>query len=201
VRWLLAAVLVVLSTTGLGTDGARAQARVVAFGDSYVHPSSGGVRNGQRPWVALLGEPVRNLGHAGDGVADTLSRVRRAGTLYDSVVVAVGINDVRRRGDFPDQLASFRRDYEAVLDRLSTAQRVVVVPPLPIRRWGDHGSESVLLSYRAVELSVAALHPNVVVADPLPLWRVDTMMMRDGIHANAAGRALIADTVRTALAS
>jgi lysophospholipase L1-like esterase len=198
VRLLLAAVLVVLCTTGLGTDGARAQARVVAFGDSYVHPGRG-VHHGQRPWVALLGEPVRNLGHAGDGVDATLARVRRAGTSFDTVVVAVGINDVRRRGQAPDQLAAFRRDYEAVLDRLASAQRVVVVPPLTIRSWGDHGSEQVMLAYRAIELSLAAAHPNVVVADPLAQWRPDTMLLPDGIHANAAGRELIAATVRAAL--
>ena len=197
-RLLLAAAFVVLCTTGLGTDGARAQARVVAFGDSYVHPGLG-VREGQRPWVALLGQSVRNLGHAGDGVAATLSRVRRAGTSFDAVVLEVGINDVRRHGAAPAQLASFRRDYEAILDRLASAQRVVIVPPLPITRWGAHGSEQVMLAYRAIELSLADLHPNVVVADPLPLWRTDAMLLPDGIHANAAGRALIAATARAAL--
>jgi lysophospholipase L1-like esterase len=198
VRLLLAAVLVVLCTTGLGTDGARAQARVVAFGDSYVNPG-GGVHHGQRPWVALLGEPVRNLGHPGDGVDATLARVRRAGGSFDVVVLEVGINDVRRRGPAPERLAAFRRDYGAVLDRLASARRVVVVPPLTIRSWGDHGSVPVMMAYREVELALAASHPNVVVADPLEQWHADAMLLADGIHANAAGRELIAATVRAAL--
>ena len=197
-RLLLAAVAVVIATTGIGAGGAHAQARVVAFGDSYVNPGAG-VRHGQRPWVELLGEPVRNLGHPGDGVAATLARVRRAGSAFDDVVVAVGINDVRRSGADPERLAAFRRDYGAVLDRLSTAQRVVVVLPQPILSWGDHGSEPVLLTYRGIELELAAAHPNVVVADPLLQWRVGTMLLPDGIHPNAAGRALLAATAKAAL--
>jgi lysophospholipase L1-like esterase len=197
---VLAAALALLAAGVGSNDAARAQPQVVAFGDSYVDPGLG-VRQGQRPWLPLLGGPVRNLGHPGDGVAAALHRVRRAGTSFDVVIVEVGINDVRRHGAGPDQLASFRRDFGAVLDRLASAQRVVVVPPLPIRSWGPRGSESVLLAYREAEADLAASHPNVVVADPVGLWRPEVMLLPDGIHPNASGRALIVTAVRAALAA
>lgn len=196
------AVALVLLGTGVGThDAAQAQARVVAFGDSYVNPGPRGLSEGQRPWLPELGEPVRNLGRAGDRVAATLSRVRRAaGTTIDVAVVQVGINDVCRAGTDPDRLARFRADYREVLQRLSSARLVVVVPPLPVRWWGAHGSEEALVAHRDVVLQLAAEQPGVRVADPLPAWRPDAMLMTDGLHPNALGRAAIADAVREALA-
>ncbi|MDP9183336.1 MAG: SGNH/GDSL hydrolase family protein [Actinomycetota bacterium] len=194
----MAAALVLLGA-GIGTnDAAHAQARVVAFGDSYVHPSAAGWREGQRPWLASLGEPVRNFGHAGDGVASTLKRVRRtAGTTFEVVVLEVGINDVRRSGTDPARLARFRADYEQVLQRLSSALRVVVVPPLPVRGWGKRGSEAALKEHRDVVLELAALHANVRIAEPL--WQPDTMLLPDGLHPDATGRAAIAAAVHAAL--
>lgn len=200
-RWVLAVVLVLLGTGFGGRDAAQAGARVVAFGDSYVNPGPRGLSAGQRSWLPALGEPVRNLGRAGDGVAATLSRVRRAtGTTIDVAVVAVGINDVCRGGTDPGRLARFRADYREVLQRLAAARLVVVVPPLPVRAWGRHGSEAALVAHRDVVLRLAEDLPRVRVADPLPAWRPDTMLMGDGLHPNALGRAAIAAAVRAALA-
>ena len=191
-----------LLATGLGSHNqANAQAKVVAFGDSYVDPGAGGRHLGMRPWVSSLGEPVRNLGHPGDGVADTLARVRHAGGVtFDVAVIEVGINDVRRAGTDPLLMARFRDDYDKVLQRLSSARLVVVVPPLPVISWGSQGSEAALLAHRTVVLELAAHYPNVQVADPLPWWHPETMLMSDGLHPDAQGRVVIADAVRAALA-
>lgn len=201
-RWVVAAVALVLAAGG----GADAQTRLYAYGDSYVNPGPGGLRHGQRPWVALVGEPVANLGHGGDGVARTLLIVRRtAAEAHGDVVLEVGINDLRRDGTDPGALARFTRGYDEVLTRLVGARRVVVVPPLPLQRWSrtgrfPRGSDEALALYRAAVLEVAAHHPNVRVADPLPAWRPDAMLLPDGIHPNTAGRAVIAAAVRAALA-
>ncbi len=198
---LVAAVLVVLAVNG----SADAQDRLVAYGDSYVNPGTTGMRHGQAPWVRLLGQPVVNHGHGGDGVARTLTIVRR--TAYEArgdVVLEVGLNDVRRSGTDPSRLATFRRQYDALLDLLGRARLVVVVLPLPVQRWGtwkpfDRGSEAALEAYRVAVVEVAAEHRNVRVADPLPAWQPERMLLRDGVHPNAAGRAVIAATVRSAL--
>ena len=196
-RWLLAAVFVLLAT-GIGSnDAANAQARVVAFGDSYVNPGPAGWRLGLRPWLGALGNPVRNLGHPGDGVADTLAIARSTkGTPFDVVVLEVGINDVRRFGTDPDRLAHFRADYEQVLQHFSSTRRVLVIPPLLVTSWGERGSETALTEHREIVLELAALHSNVRVAEPS--WKAETMLLADGLHANAAGRAVIAEAVREA---
>jgi lysophospholipase L1-like esterase len=179
---------------------ARADTRLVAYGDSYVKPSVSGARHGQRPWVDLLGQPVVNRGHAADDVRRTLDIVRDTGAAArGDVVVEVGINDVRSGGDDPIHLAAFRIRYGELLDRLGQAHRVVVVPPLPITWWGTHGSLPALEAFRAVVLEVSRDHLNVRVADPYLAWRTSTMLMPDGLHPNAAGRQLLAETVRTAL--
>ena len=196
--WLLAACVLTLVVNGT----ARADTRLVAYGDSYVKPSAAGLRGGQRPWVELLRQPVVNRGHAGDDVRRTLDIVRdTAAPAEGDVVVEVGINDVRGGGDDPIHLAAFRIRYGELLDRLAQARRVVVVPPLPIRRWGDHGSEQALLAFRSVVIEVAHEHANVRLADPYLSWRASTMLMPDGLHPNAAGRQLLATTVREALAA
>jgi lysophospholipase L1-like esterase len=196
-RWVLAVAFVVLAVQA----SARAQTHVVSYGDSYVKPSAAGMREGQRPWVALLHEPVLNHGHAGDGAAATLAIVRR--TAWEArvdAVVEVGINDVRRSGNDAAALAAFTTRYDALLDLLAHARRVVVVPPLPIRNWGQRGSTVALESYRSVVIALAGEHRNVRLADPLPAWRPDTMLLPDGLHPDASGRAVIAAAVRRALA-
>lgn len=193
VRWLLAAVLLGLAVQG----SADAESRFVAYGDSYVNPGSAGMRAGQYPWVGLLGQPVRNLGHPGDGVGRTLRVVRHTARQAQGIaVVAVGINDVRRSGADPAALRLFRARYDELLDRLGSAERVVVVPPLPIRNWGAHGSEQALTAYRTIVIELAGQHANARLADPLPAWQPDTMLLPDGIHPDAAGRAAIAAAVR-----
>lgn len=195
-RWVTAAVLLVVVSNG----AAHAQAGLVAYGDSYLSPNASGLRHGQASWLPLLHERVLNLGHAGDGVNRTLAVVRRTSwRAREEVVVEVGINDVRRSGTDVAALVAFTRRYGELLDRLGAARRVVVVPPLPIRSWGDKGSVPALVEHRDVVIRLAGLHPNVRLADPLPAWRPDTMLLPDGIHANRAGRALIAAAVRQAL--
>ena len=200
-RLLLSAVFVLVAATGVGANHAEAKGRLVAFGDSYVNPGHKGMYHGLRPWVTRRGARVVTRGPPGERGAATLARARRAGSSFDQVVVEVGINDVRRAGDDSVQLALFGQDYEALLDRLSSARRVVVVPPLPILSWGPYGSEAALLTHRSIELQLAAAHPNVVVADPIAEWRPETMLLSDRLHPNAAGRTLIAETVRAALTS
>jgi hypothetical protein len=196
VRWLLAAVLLGLSVQG----SAHAQSRFVAYGDSYVNPGDSGIRRGQAPWVAQLGEPVRNLGHGGDGIDRTLRIVKRtARQVQGDAILAVGINDVRRYGTDPGRLSAFRARYAEALRLLGHAALVVVVPPLPIRDWGDHGSDEALARYRAAVIELAGRQANVRLADPFAAWRVDTMLLPDGIHPNSAGRAVIVQAVRQAL--
>lgn len=195
-RWVAAAALLVLAPTG----GADAEARLVAYGDSYVNPGAAAIRHGHAPWIALLDRPVRNLGHSGDGVDHTLLVVRRtAGQARDTVVVEVGLNDVRRFGTDAGHLAAFRTQYDEVLDLLAQARLVVVVPPLAVERWGPRGSEPALHLYRSVVLALAMEHPNVRVADPFVAWRPRTMLMPDQLHPNVMGRAVIAATVRRTL--
>lgn len=199
-RWLVAAALVVAVS-----GGADAQTRLFVYGDSYVNPGAVGMRHGQAPWVALVGEPVVNLGHGGDGVARTLVVARRtADEVRGDVVLEVGINDLRRDGTDPVALQGFRTRYDEVLALFAGVRRVVVVPPLPLPRWGrtgrfPKGSDEALRLYREAVLQAAARHPNVRVADPLPAWRPDTMILPDGIHPNTAGRAVIATAVEAAL--
>jgi lysophospholipase L1-like esterase len=195
VGWVLAAVVLATAVQG----SARAQAHFVAFGDSYVSPGGAGLRAGQRSWVAQLGEPVRNLGHPGDGIQRTLAVVRRsASQVHGTAVLAVGINDVRRSGTSPGALKAFTTRYDEALRLLRHADLVVVVPPLPIRDWGAHGSVEALMDYRAVVIELAGRHPNARLADAFPAWRPDTMLLPDGIHPNAAGRAAIVAAVRQA---
>jgi len=195
-RWFVAVAILGLSVQA----AAHAQTRFVAYGDSYVNPGRSGMRAGQAPWVALLGEPVRNLGHGGDGIARTLKVVQRtARQVHGDVVLEVGINDVRRSGTDPARLRAFTTRYDETLRLLGHADRVVVVPPLPIRNWGDHGSEEALALYRAAVIELAGRHANVRLADPLRVWRTDTVLLPDGIHPNAAGRAAIVAAVRLAL--
>jgi lysophospholipase L1-like esterase len=202
--WLLRAALlgaVLVAAPG----GAQAQGRLVAYGDSYVHPSAAGLREGQAPWPSLLGQPVINLGHAGDTVDRTLAIVRRtAAEVQGEAVVAVGVNDLRRGGADPTQLARFRSRYDELLTRLDHARRVVVVLPLPPARWDfhgrfSHGSDQVLRLYRAAIASVAARHPNVRVADAVAQWQPGRMLLPDGLHPNRLGRALLASTVERVL--
>jgi lysophospholipase L1-like esterase len=189
----------VLAAVLLGTavqGSARAQSHFVAYGDSYVSPGTSGLRAGQAPWVAQLGRPVRNLGHGGDGIQRTLAIVRRtAGQVQGTAVLAVGINDVRRSGATPAALRAFATRYDEALRLLGHADLLVVVPPLPIRDWGDHGSEQALMAYRAVVIRLAGRHANARLADAFPAWRPDTMLLPDGIHPNAAGRAAIVSAV------
>ena len=195
-RWVTAAVLLVVVSNG----AAHAQSGLVVYGDSYVHPGSLGIREGQASWIGLLHGRVLNLGHAGDGVSRTLAVVRRTSwQVHEDVVVEVGINDVRRSGTDPRKLAAFTRRYAELLDDLGQAQRIVVVAPLPIRNWGAHGSERALEQHRAAVIQLVGEHPNARLADPLPAWRPDTMLLRDGIHPNRRGRALIAAVVWQAL--
>lgn len=200
-RWLLAAALL-----GVAIDGsASAQPRVIAYGDSYVQPAPSGLRSGQAPWLALLHEPLANHGHPGDGAAKTLAIVRRtAGQVHGGVVVVeVGINDVRRNGTDLRRLAAFRLQYESLLGLLSPARLVVVVPPLPVLRYvghapNDHGSVAALALYRQAVLDLASRHANVRVADPARWWRPEAMLLPDGLHPDALGRAVIADVVQAA---
>jgi lysophospholipase L1-like esterase len=190
-----AALLVVVSN-----GAAHAQSGLVAYGDSYIHPGSSGVRQGQATWITLLHGRALNLGHAGDGVSRTLAVVRRTSwQVHEDVVVEVGINDVRRSGTDPGKLAAFARRYGELLDDLDQAQRIVVVPPLPIRNWGSHGSELALEQHRDIVIRLVGEHRNARLADPLPAWRPDTMLLSDGIHPNRQGRALIAGLVGQAL--
>ena len=199
-RWL-----VVLGLVVAVTSRAQADTRLYAFGDSYVNPAGVTRLQDKTPWLALVGQPFVDLGHAGDGVARTLAIATRAQhKVHGVAVVEVGVNDLRRNGTDPARLAAFRRDYALLLHRLDGARRIVVVPPLPLRDWGRHapfdrGSDAALSAYREVVLELARSTPRVTVADPLPRWDLDRVLSHDRVHPNAYGRSVIADAVRKAL--
>ena len=196
-RWLpVAAALLLLGTSSMSINGPSGPT-VVAYGDSYMAPNVLGEAHGQRSWLRGLDRPVINRGHAGDCVEDLLKIVERSPRTTQDVVLEIGINDVYRFGDA--EMASFVDDFGTVLDLLSGARRVVVVLPLPIRRWGPRGSEEALLLHRAAEREIAASHPNARVVDAMGAWQADTMLLADGIHPDVPGREVLATAVMRAL--
>jgi acyl-CoA thioesterase-1 len=164
----------------------RPAGAIVAVGDSlteghYLAPADS--------WPALLGErlgrPVVNLGVSGETAAQVRERIERQGLPPQPalVLVCVGTNDILRGLPEPPLLGALR----GLVQRAQATGAPVVV--IGVESWRhpqrpfDHGA-----AFRKVAAETGAGYlPDLgrgVVSDPA--------LMRDAIHPNAAGNAVIA---------
>lgn len=197
------AMLVGCSSATAGGPVRPPGAAILAYGHSYVS----GVPGQPPPWPALLastlGLPLMDLGHGGDVGSRCLSRMERAAvptTDGDVVIWECDLNDVRRYGLDASHLQGFRQAFVAALARMRRG-RVVVVEDPPITGWGlyppfNHGSIAALDRYNAVIEGTAP--PSVHVVKVLG-WDPTTMLARDAVHPNDAGKRAIASTVAAAV--
>ena len=176
---------------------------VVAYGHSYIS----GVPGQPPPWPTLLastlGLPLVDLGHGGAIGSRCLSRMEGTSvraTDSDVVVWECDLNDVRRYGLDPGHLESFRQAFVSVVARLRHG-RIVVVEDPPITAWGlyppfNHGSVAAMDRYDSVIEGAAPASVHVV---KVLGWDPATMLARDGVHPNDAGKRAIASTVAAAV--
>lgn len=207
---VIASVLVGCAGSGSGggapvSVGPARQAVVLAYGHSYVS----GVPGQPPPWPTVLASDLRlplvDLGHGGDVATRCLSRMASAAEHPadgDVVVWECDLNDVRRYGADAGHLETFRKAFASALARMGHG-RVVVVEDPPITGWGlyppfNHGSVAALDRYNAVIERSAP--PSVHVVKVLG-WDPTTMLARDAVHPNDAGKRAIASTVAAAVRS
>lgn len=163
---------------------------ILAFGDSLVE-GVGATRGND--FVSILsrkiGEPIINLGRAGDTTAQGLLRIGEALELEPRIVIVLlGGNDFLRKVPSAETFSNLR---EIVAKFQDSGSAVLVL-----------GVRSGLFSDRADELyeSLAEETRSAYVPDVLSGLFGDQRYMSDAIHPNDAGYARIAERVSVALA-
>jgi lysophospholipase L1-like esterase len=172
-------------------------------------------------WVALVqqgldqrGAAVRllNLGVGGDTVRHLAARWQRdvLDLRPDTLVVGVGINDVWRRFDTPQDPAAhvpceeFSATYDRLLRGLRPRPRLLLLTPFfiqpqradPMRRMMDEYGAAVrelAARHGAASLDLQALFDEACLTQPAE------RLAGDRIHTTAAGHALLARAVLDAL--
>jgi lysophospholipase L1-like esterase len=173
------------------------------YGHSFV------AGHGIEPWpVAVaerLGLPLVNLGKSGDLVHQTRRLAKphdgRPGA-GDTVLVEIGLNDVRCHGDDRAWLARFERTLDRIATRLGAHGATVhLLADPPLLDWtspgtsAGHGSDEVWAEYHAAVRS----RPGAI--DLTPGWDRHTMICPDRVHPNEAGVAALAAAVLAGLAA
>lgn len=202
IRTTLAALIVAVLAIALPgcAQAAPKPTRLVAYGHSYV--AGYGVTPDQSyPFEAATALGLRDVNRAVSGavVRETLLVARTAPrpTQRDVVVVEIGLNDAREYGWHG--LAQYRANLRALLERVSTAGRVIVVLDPTIPGWQmyapyDHGSPQVMRAYRTAARRIGHRHGATVVRPALTA----AMFQTDLIHPNADGYQRIAEKVAQA---
>ncbi|MCE4026423.1 SGNH/GDSL hydrolase family protein [Microbacterium sp. Au-Mic1] len=179
------------------TDAGRDRADHGSFGDGYVSLLAPGLIAG--------GATVRNLGIAGNRVADLAARwdAELMPTAPELLTVFVGVNEMLRRYDSADPTPTERyaATYRRLLDAVMAAHepRLILMepfflPPAPEQRaWRDDLDEK-----RAVVAEIAgefgaAFVPLDGVFAAAARDRAPAELAPDGVHPTPVGSRLIAD--------
>lgn len=204
--------------------------RVLAIGDSLIKaeadPGGGGwARRFAEAFAEDAGTDLvfTNAGVSGDTVLGVLERIDAhlaAASTTDLVIVGVGINDSRRRGDPPDrhevEADAFRAGCARLMARLAeddTVGRVAwagLVPavdgatqPFKEDKWYRRSDA---LAYARIVREVAANHPAVVLLDFTAWW--DSLaepqrraLLPDGLHPGGMGHARLAGVAQVTWAA
>jgi acyl-CoA thioesterase-1 len=173
-----------------------AGSKVLALGDSLTAPH--GVKPGE-DWPTLLGQKtgwvVINAGISGDTSAGALARLP---ALLDEhqpqlVLVSLGGNDMLRKIPQAQTVANLGRMLD--LAKSSGAGAVLLATPKP----SIAGAVFNNLSPADFYAEVAKEKKVPLIEDALPEVLSDTSLKGDQLHPNAAGHALLADKIHTAL--
>ena len=179
------------------TDAGRDREDPASFGDGYVSLLAPGLIAG--------GATVRNLGIAGDRVADLAARweAELLPTRPEVLTVYVGVNEVWRRFDSGDPTPTevFEETYGGLLARAgeASAPRLVLMEPylLPVRAeqqaWLDELADKRAAVARLATRFGAALVPLHDVLTAAAEGRDPAELAPDGVHPTPAGSRLIAD--------
>lgn len=158
---------------------------IIAFGDSLV---SGTGSTAGHDFVALLsnkiGQPIINLGHAGDTTADALARIDEIDRYHPKVVlVLLGGND-RLRNVAADKTFG---NLGTIIAHIQSAGGIVLL--LGIR--GGITSDPYASRFEAL----SSAYRTSYVSDVLDGLFANQKFMSDAVHPNDAGYAHIADRV------
>jgi lysophospholipase L1-like esterase len=179
------------------TDAGRDRTDPDSFGDGYVSLLA--------PELMAGGAIVRNLGIAGDRVADLAARwdEELMPTAPELLTVYVGVNEVWRRfdSDDPTPTAVFEQTYRGLLRRTAEAHapRLILMEPylLPVRAeqegWLDELAEKRAAVARLAAEFGAARVPLHDVLTAAAEGRDPAELAPDGVHPTPAGSRLIAD--------
>jgi lysophospholipase L1-like esterase len=204
--------------------------RVLAIGDSLIKaeqdPGGGGwaLRFAQALAEERGGEPAfTNAGVSGDTVLGVLERIDThlaACPPWDLVIVGVGINDSRRRGDPPDRYEvdadAFRAGCSRLMERLAgdaSVERVAwagLVPavdeatrPFKEDKWYRRSDA---LEYARIVREVVADHPTILLLDFTAWWAslsepARRALLPDGLHPGGMGHARLAGVAQVTWAA
>lgn len=190
------------------TDAGRSEAR--PLGDGYVARVAERLDAEPSGWHPT----VLNRGVSGDTTRDLLQRWERdvLAAHPDWLVVAIGVNDAWRHFQPGLQheavsLAAFEANYSRLLQacRAATAARLLLCEPFVLRTEPRDPLRALLDTYRAAVKDLARAHGAVLVPFQeafdrvLPTSRPGAWGAPDGVHPNAAGHALLAETVLAAI--
>jgi len=179
------------------TDAGRDRADPGSFGDGYVSLLT--------PGLIASGAAVRNLGIAGDRIADLAARwdAELMPTAPDLLTVFVGVNEMLRRYDSadPTPTAQYAATYRRLLDAVVAAHepRLILMEPffLPPTLEQDAWRED-LDEKRAAAAQIAGEYGAAFV--PLDALFAEAAravapaeLAPDGVHPTPAGSRLIAD--------
>jgi len=184
------------------TDAGRDRSDAGSYGDGYVSLLAPGLIAG--------GARVRNLGIAGNRVADLAARwdAELMPTAPELLTVFVGVNEMLRRYDSadPTPTAQYAATYRRLLDAVVAAHRPRLIlmepfflPPTPEQSaWRDDLDEKrEAVSRIAGEYGAAFVPLDAVFAEAArTVAPVD--LAPDGVHPTPVGSRLIADAWKAA---
>ena len=197
-------------------DSAAGKVRVACIGDSitFGHGIKDREHNSYPARLAkLLGDKyeVRNFGVSGATAA------KRGTRPYDQqeacsdalksrpqiAVIMLGTNDTNKQ-TWPDHQQEFAADYSALIDSLRKASSGVQVfvclpPPLVRDRGKAWDTDAILTSQVIPKIKSVAEKSNARLLDLNSIFADRAALLPDGVHPNAEGARLIAQTVHQQL--
>ena len=104
------------------------------YGDSIAF----GYGNNNQSWFdeLYLGNEALKLAQNGEKIEDVLSKIKQDNNHYDTLFLAVGINDLLSKTPKPDQIdiSSLINQYEKILKTAKTkASNIIIQSVLPVR--------------------------------------------------------------------
>jgi len=194
----IAALALLAACSEVKEDAIPAGSRVLALGDSLTEGL--GVKR-EEAWPALLagktGWEVSNGGVSGDTSEAALKRLPALLEQHEPalVLVALGGNDMLRRIPQQDTIANLEKILALI--RAQGAKPVLLATPQPSLAGAVFQNLSPPGFYR--ELAVAQQVP--LIEDAIPDVLSDPQLKADQVHPNAAGHALLAETIFGELAA